>query len=50
MNWFIGIILTTILTLLIVLVVFCWYMDSLPTKKQDEVCEKIDNWIANFWK
>ena len=49
MNWFIGIVIT-ILSLLMVLIVFCWYMDSLPTKKQNEVCKKMDNWIDNFWK
>ena len=49
MNWFIGIVIT-ILSLLMVLIVFCWYMDSLPAKKQNEVCEKMDNWIDNFWK
>lgn len=49
MLWFV-IIAVTILLLLIVLWIFCLYMDSLPTKKQNEIFEKIDNWIDNFWK
>lgn len=49
MIWFARIVIT-ILLLLIVLWIFCWYMNSLSTKKQNEIYEKIDNWIANFWK
>lgn len=49
MLWFV-IIAVTILLLLIVFWIFCWFMDSLPAKKQNEIFEKIDNWIDNFWK
>jgi len=49
MIWFVRIVIT-ILILLMLLLAFTWYMNSLPTEKQAEIFDKIDNWIANFWK
>ena len=44
------IILLPLFLILIVLLIWSIYSDLVPTKKQNEIHEKIDNWIANFWK
>ena len=45
-----DIIIVTIFSLLIVLLILSVCMDLLPIKKQNEIREKINNWIVNFWK
>lgn len=49
MIWFARIMII-ILLLLMALLAFTRYMNSLPIEKQNEIFDKIDNWIANFWK
>lgn len=44
------IILLPLFLILIVLLMWSIYLDLVPTKKQNEIHEKIKNWIANFWK
>ena len=44
------IILLPLFLILIVLLIWSIYSDLVPTKKQNEIREKIDNWIVNFWK
>ena len=44
------IILLPLFLILIVLLVWSIYLDLAPTKKQNEIHEKIKNCIANFWK
>ena len=45
-----DIIIVTIFSLLIVLLILSVCMDLLLNKRQNEIHEKIDNWIVNFWK
>ena len=45
-----DIIILTIFSLLIVLLILSVCMDLLLNKRQNEIHEKIDNWIVNFWK
>lgn len=44
------IILLPLFLILVMLLMWSIYSDLVSTKKQNEIREKIDNWIANFWK
>lgn len=50
MMFLFDILIFIICLIFVVFWVFNMYMDSLPVKKQNEIHEKIKNWIANFWK